>query len=63
MYFHTGDEKMRMLALQAKMAQPVEITPTGWPLSAIGDVHRDFKAKAHIGSSWFFPFHTVTPEC
>jgi proline iminopeptidase len=30
--------------------------------STIEDVHRDFKAKTHVGSSWFFPFHTVTPS-
>jgi hypothetical protein len=39
------------------------VAPAGWPGSAIGDVHRDFKAKAHVAGSRFFPFHTVSPEC
>jgi hypothetical protein len=47
---------------QEHTTQPAETSPTGWLLSAIGDVHGDFKAKTHIGSCWFFPFHTVTPE-
>jgi hypothetical protein len=39
------------------------VAPAGWPGSAIGDVHRDFKAKAHVAGSRFFPFHIVSPEC
>jgi hypothetical protein len=39
------------------------VAPAGWPGSAIGNVHRDFKAKAHVAGSRFFPFHTVSPEC
>lgn len=46
-----------------KSQAPAGATPTGELRSAIGDVHRYFKAKTHIGSCWFFPFHTVTPEC
>jgi hypothetical protein len=53
MYFHSG---------KFLMTQPAGTNPTGWLLSAIGDVHGDFKAKAHIGSCWFFPIHTVTPD-
>jgi hypothetical protein len=33
----------------------------GWPGSAISDVHRDFKAKAHVAGGGFFPFHAVSP--
>ena len=39
------------------------VAPAGWPGSAIGDVHRDFKAKAHVAGSGFFPFHAVSPVC
>jgi hypothetical protein len=41
-----------------KSQTPAGVNPTGELRSAIGDVHRDFKAKTHIGSCWFFPFHT-----
>jgi hypothetical protein len=50
-------------ALRANMTTTRREHPGGWLLSAVGDVHGDFKAKAHIGSCWFFPFHTFTPEC
>jgi hypothetical protein len=36
--------------------------PVGCVISTIGDVHRDFKAKAHVACRWFFPCHSVSPE-
>jgi hypothetical protein len=29
--------------------------------STVGDVHRDLKAKAHVGKSWGRPLHDVSP--
>ena len=37
------------------------VATAGWPQSAVGDVHRDFKTKAHVDSSRFFPVHTISP--
>jgi hypothetical protein len=37
------------------------VAPAGWPRLAVGDVHRDFKAKAHVAGCGFFPFHAVSP--
>ena len=41
--------------------QPAGFYPAGWPRLAVGDVPRDFKAKAHVAGSRFFPFHMKSP--
>jgi hypothetical protein len=42
-----------------EMNSPPGVNPAGRPASAVGDVHRDFKAEAHVAGSGFFPFHAV----
>jgi hypothetical protein len=45
-----------------RQARPMGLAAVNNLQSTIGDVHRDFKAKAHVDSGWFFPCHTVTPS-
>ena len=54
--FRDGFEKRNLQGVVAR-----RVAPAGWPGSAISDVHRDFKAKAHVAGGGFFPFHAVSP--